>query len=62
MISYVIYIVSHKWAVFYNVEGTGYADLKSLTTAFTIVTIIGWIITNTNTYKYENKHWASKHL
>jgi hypothetical protein len=56
MISYVIYVVSHKWAVYYNVEGTGYADLKSLTTAFTIVTIIGWIITNTNTYKYENKN------
>lgn len=53
--SYVIYNISHKSALFYNVNGTNYSELKSLTTVFTIITLLGWIVTNTNTYKYENK-------
>jgi len=52
LISYIIFNVSHKSAVLYNINGSNYNDLKSLTTAYTIVTLIGWIITNTNTYKY----------
>ncbi len=52
-VSYIIYNVSHTYAVKYNISGSGYSSLSSSTTAYTIICIIGWIFTNVNTYKYE---------
>jgi hypothetical protein len=50
--SYIVFNVSHKSAVYYNIENSQYEQLKSITTIFTIITLIGWLITNVNTYKY----------
>ena len=52
--SYVIFNVSHHYAVFYNINQTHYSDLTTLTTIYTAVCIVGWLITNANTYKHES--------
>ena len=46
--------VSHQYAVSYNITGDGYAKLSQITTVYTILCLLGWIITNINTYKYNN--------
>jgi hypothetical protein len=51
----VIYNVSHTYAVKFNINGANYSELAQTTTAYTVLCIIGWIITNINTYKYENQ-------
>jgi hypothetical protein len=55
-IGYIIYNISHMYAVSYNINGSNYSSLTALTTIFTVVSLIGWLVTNTNTYKYENKN------
>lgn len=52
-LSYVIYNVSHVYAVHYNISGQDYDTLRQITTAYTVLCLIGWIFTNVNTYKYE---------
>ena len=59
-ISYVIYNVSHTYAVQYNISSltsgatvVGYTQLSQITTVYTVFAMIGWIFTNVNTYKYE---------
>lgn len=55
-IGYIIYNISHMYAVSYNINGSNYSSLIALTTIFTVISLIGWLVTNTNTYKYENKN------
>lgn len=50
-----LYNVSHTYAVEYNINQEKYSALKASTTAYTAVGLIGWIITNVNTYKYETE-------
>jgi hypothetical protein len=52
-ISYVIYNVSHTYAVEYNISGTSYSKLSQTTTAYTVLCLVAWVFTNVNTYKYE---------
>lgn len=51
--SYIIYNVSHVYAVHYNISGEDYSNLGATTTTYTVICIIAWIFTNVNTYKYE---------
>ena len=53
-ISYVIYNVSHTYAVKYNISKSNYSELSQTTTAYTVLCSIAWIITNVNTYKYQS--------
>ena len=52
-IAYIIYNVSHTYAVNYNILKEDYEELKATTSVYTAVGIIGWIFTIVNTYKYQ---------
>ena len=56
-LSYIIYNVSHTYAVHYNINSgntltADYTLLKELTSAYTAFCVIAWVFTNINTYKY----------
>lgn len=47
--------MSHTYAVQYNVSSSSYAQLASTTTVYAVLCTLGWVFTNVNTYKYDNR-------
>ena len=55
-ISYIVFNVSHEFAVKYEtlLNDTGsYSTLSTVTIVYTVFAILGWVISNANTAKHE---------
>lgn len=53
MCSYVAFNISHTFAVEYNILGTSYDRLRIVTTVYTALCLIGWVVTNINSKKHD---------